>query len=376
MEGERIAAVGPAAELAAAHPCAARVDLPGCVLAPGFVNLHAHIEYAAYSGLGDGLAFGPWIAAHTRRTWRLGHEGLDAMAQLGAAESLRSGVTTLVDAAYAGASVAACSAAGLRAIVASRPSGATTPTRPRSPRRSRSASTHSPSRRVRSSSSRSRPTRPSRSGCRSSPRWSSARERAACASSPTSASRGTSSTRWSAGRACSPARSRPMAVTRSSSWRSGRLPRPRDGRRARRARGGRGDRGTRGVGRGGRALPALERAPRLRHRPARAPARGRRPRGARHRQSVVGALAGHVRGAAGGPAAGARERRATGGALARRAPCGWPRSTGPSHSASATAARSRPACSPMSSRCGSTARPSGRATTRPRRSCWAAPRAS
>jgi 5-methylthioadenosine/S-adenosylhomocysteine deaminase len=118
MEGERIAAVGPAGELAAAHPGAARVDLPGCVLAPGFVNLHAHIEYAAYSGLGDGLAFGPWIAAHTRRTWRLGHEGLDAMAQLGAAESLRSGVTTLVDAAYAGASVAACSAAGLRAIVA------------------------------------------------------------------------------------------------------------------------------------------------------------------------------------------------------------------------------------------------------------------
>ena len=42
---------------------ASRIDLPGCVLAPGFVNLHSHIEYAAYAGLGDGLAFGPWIAA-------------------------------------------------------------------------------------------------------------------------------------------------------------------------------------------------------------------------------------------------------------------------------------------------------------------------
>ena len=40
------------------------------------------------------------------------------MAPLGAAECLRSGVTTLVDAAYGGASVRACSAAGLRAIVA------------------------------------------------------------------------------------------------------------------------------------------------------------------------------------------------------------------------------------------------------------------
>ena len=118
VEGELIAEVGPAAELMAAHPAAERVDLPGCVLAPGFVNLHSHIEYAAYSGLGDGLAFGPWIAAHKQRTLRLARDGLDAMARLGAAESVRSGVTTLVDAAYAGASVAACSEAGLRAVIA------------------------------------------------------------------------------------------------------------------------------------------------------------------------------------------------------------------------------------------------------------------
>jgi cytosine/adenosine deaminase-related metal-dependent hydrolase len=118
VEGERIAAVGAAAELAAAHPGAERIDLPGCVLAPGFVNLHSHIEYAAYSGLGDGLAFGPWIASHRERTMRLGRDGLAAMARLGAAESLRSGVTTLVDASYAGATVAACTEAGLRAVVA------------------------------------------------------------------------------------------------------------------------------------------------------------------------------------------------------------------------------------------------------------------
>ena len=118
VEGERIAAVGPAAQLAGVHPEADRVDLPGCVLAPGFVNLHSHIEYAAYAGLGDGLAFGPWIAAHTGRTAVLGPEGLDSMARLGAAECLRSGVTTLVDAAYDGASVRACTATGLRAVVA------------------------------------------------------------------------------------------------------------------------------------------------------------------------------------------------------------------------------------------------------------------
>jgi cytosine/adenosine deaminase-related metal-dependent hydrolase len=118
VEGERIAALGPIGRLSAAHPGAVRVDLPGCVLAPGFVNLHAHIEYAGYAGLGDGLAFGPWISAHTRRTALLGPHGLDAMAQLGAAECLRSGVTTIFDAAYDGASVRACTAAGLRAVVA------------------------------------------------------------------------------------------------------------------------------------------------------------------------------------------------------------------------------------------------------------------
>jgi cytosine/adenosine deaminase-related metal-dependent hydrolase len=118
VEGDRIADVGPASALASAHPEAVVVELPGCVLSPGFVNLHSHIEYAAYSGLGDGLAFGSWIAAHTRRTAQLGPAGLDAMARLGAAECLRSGITTVVDAAYDGASVRACSAAGLRAIVA------------------------------------------------------------------------------------------------------------------------------------------------------------------------------------------------------------------------------------------------------------------
>src|SRR5207253_3186333 len=50
----RIAAVGRAAELGAGRrfECAAIV--------PGFVNAHAHLEYAAYAGFGDGLEFAPW----------------------------------------------------------------------------------------------------------------------------------------------------------------------------------------------------------------------------------------------------------------------------------------------------------------------------
>ena len=95
------------------------------------------------------------------------------MAALGAAECLRSGMTTVVDAAYSGAAVAACSAAGLRAIVAIEAFGgddadaAAVVAAAR-----RTAWMRSRPRPARASSSRSRRMRRSRSASRSSPRWS------------------------------------------------------------------------------------------------------------------------------------------------------------------------------------------------------------
>jgi 5-methylthioadenosine/S-adenosylhomocysteine deaminase len=118
IDGERIAAVGPVVELRAALPDAERLELPGCVLAPGFVNLHTHIEYSAYAGFGDGLAFGPWIADHIRRKRKLQGDDAAALARLGALACLRSGATTIVDASFSGDAVAAASEAGLRAVVA------------------------------------------------------------------------------------------------------------------------------------------------------------------------------------------------------------------------------------------------------------------
>ena len=46
-------------------------ELPGCILAPGLVNAHTHLEYAGYAGFGDGLAFGPWLTDHIARKRRL-----------------------------------------------------------------------------------------------------------------------------------------------------------------------------------------------------------------------------------------------------------------------------------------------------------------
>ncbi|MGZ8693434.1 MAG: amidohydrolase family protein [Gaiellaceae bacterium] len=111
IEDGRIAAVGTAAELGAGE------HFPEAVILPGFVNAHTHLEYAVYAGFGDGLSFGPWLSTHVERKGRLERADMEAIARLGAAECLRSGITTVGDLAFAGASASACADLGLRAIV-------------------------------------------------------------------------------------------------------------------------------------------------------------------------------------------------------------------------------------------------------------------
>ena len=87
------------------------------MICPGFVNAHAHLEYATYAGFGDGLPFDRWLIVHMERKGRLEDGDAVAIARLGAAESLRSGITTVADASFTGASAPACAELGLRAIV-------------------------------------------------------------------------------------------------------------------------------------------------------------------------------------------------------------------------------------------------------------------
>ena len=111
IEDGRIAAVGPAAELGAGE------RFEHSVIVPGFVNAHSHLEYAVYAGFGDGLAFAPWLALHIERKARIGWDEMVAIARAGAAECLRSGITTTADYSFSGAAAAACAELGLRAIV-------------------------------------------------------------------------------------------------------------------------------------------------------------------------------------------------------------------------------------------------------------------
>ncbi len=111
IEDGAIAAVGPASELGEGE------RFPDSAIVPGFVNAHTHLEYAVYAGFGDGLSFGPWISMHIERKQRLERADMEAIARLGAAECLRSGITTVGDLAFTGASAHACAELGLRAIV-------------------------------------------------------------------------------------------------------------------------------------------------------------------------------------------------------------------------------------------------------------------
>ena len=111
VENGLIAAVGPSDELGTGEQHA------GCVILPGFVNAHSHLEYAVYGGFGDGLAFTAWLRDHIGRKAQLAWDDHVAIARLGAAESLRSGITTTGDASFTGAAALAIDELGLRGIV-------------------------------------------------------------------------------------------------------------------------------------------------------------------------------------------------------------------------------------------------------------------
>ena len=99
VEGQRIAAVGTARELAPLAERAGRVvDATGHVLMPGIVNTHCHAADSLFRGLVEDLPLEPWLqtvwkaeaAILNPRTSHLG-------SVLGFAELLLSGVTSVMD---------------------------------------------------------------------------------------------------------------------------------------------------------------------------------------------------------------------------------------------------------------------------------------
>jgi cytosine/adenosine deaminase-related metal-dependent hydrolase len=114
VRGERIVAVGTAAELHSAHPDAVVEELGQCIVMPGFVNAHSHLEYATFRGIMDDTEFGDWIIRLVDVKASLTPDEYLQSARLGAAECLSSGITTIADTSYSGVTLQAAAEAGLR----------------------------------------------------------------------------------------------------------------------------------------------------------------------------------------------------------------------------------------------------------------------
>lgn len=118
--GDRIAAIGPAAELAAKYPDAGKVEAAGRIVMPGLINSHTHVPMTLFRGLADDLELMEWLrevifpaeAAHVDEDFvRWG-------TRLACLEMIRGGITTFVDMYYFEHAIAEEAArCGLRAIV-------------------------------------------------------------------------------------------------------------------------------------------------------------------------------------------------------------------------------------------------------------------
>jgi 5-methylthioadenosine/S-adenosylhomocysteine deaminase len=102
VEGDRIAAVGTASRLAAKAPNAEIIDCSDTIIIPGMVNTHTHLFQTLLKGPGDDMVLKKWFTCMTGpAASELTVADVHIAAMHGCVESIRSGVTTLVDFMYA-----------------------------------------------------------------------------------------------------------------------------------------------------------------------------------------------------------------------------------------------------------------------------------
>ncbi|MGA7324485.1 MAG: amidohydrolase, partial [Rhodomicrobium sp.] len=101
IEGDRIAGIGTAAQLSAKAPNAEVIDCSGTIIMPGMVNTHTHLFQTLLKGPGDDMVLKKWFTCMTGpAATELTVEDANIAAMHGCIESIRSGVTTLVDFMY------------------------------------------------------------------------------------------------------------------------------------------------------------------------------------------------------------------------------------------------------------------------------------
>lgn len=98
----RIAAIGPAAELASRYPGAATLDARGAAIVPGLVNTHTHAPMSLFRGLADDLPLMEWLQKHIfpAEAKNVDETMVRWGTRLACLEMLRGGTTTFADMYY------------------------------------------------------------------------------------------------------------------------------------------------------------------------------------------------------------------------------------------------------------------------------------
>lgn len=101
VDGDRISAIGSLSTLAASAPNADVIDCSDQILMPGMVNTHTHLFQTLLKGPGDDMVLKQWFACMTGpAAVELTVPDVHVAAMHGCVESIKSGVTTLVDFMY------------------------------------------------------------------------------------------------------------------------------------------------------------------------------------------------------------------------------------------------------------------------------------
>src|SRR5687768_12610675 len=99
VRGNQIVAVGPREQVCATYLAVQTIEARDALLMPGLVNGHTHLPMTLFRGLADDLPLDTWLQQYI---WPSEREFLDSDSvrwgtRLGAAEMIRSGVTTFGD---------------------------------------------------------------------------------------------------------------------------------------------------------------------------------------------------------------------------------------------------------------------------------------
>ena len=120
VKGERIVAVGTAAEIAAKYSAPRAMNATGKVVMPGLINTHTHIPMVLFRGIADDLVLMEWLQKYifSAEAKNVDEQFVRWGTRLGCLEMIQGGTTTYVDMYYFEDAIADETAlAGMRAVL-------------------------------------------------------------------------------------------------------------------------------------------------------------------------------------------------------------------------------------------------------------------